>query len=157
MPSFVKLIISLIIPLAIGFTAGMATASNVDGWFATAQRPWFAPPNYLFGPVWTVLYILMGIALWLVWKQPAATPVRNSALIFFCIQLVLNFFWTFFFFEWRLLGWAFIEILILWFCILGTILLFAKVNKMAAWLLVPYISWVSFAAMLNFSYWQLNR
>lgn len=151
-----KLVISIISVMAVGFLSGYATSGNVNGWFATANRPWFAPPNYLFGPVWTCLYLMMGIALWLVWKQPAATPFRNTALILFVVQLVFNFFWSFIFFEWQQLGWALVEIVVLWVLILCTILLFARVNKTAAWLLVPYISWVSFATVLNHGFWRLN-
>ncbi len=151
-----KLVISIISVLAVGFLSGYATSGNVNGWFATANRPWFAPPNYLFGPVWTCLYLMMGISLWLVWKQPASTPFRNTALLIFIVQLVFNFFWSFIFFEWQQLGWALVEIIVLWLLILGTILLFARVNKTAAWLLVPYISWVSFATILNYGFWRLN-
>lgn len=152
-----KLIISILAVLLIGFISGFATAKNVNGWYETLNRPWFAPPNYLFGPVWTGLYIMMGVALWLIWKQPASVPYRNTALLLFIAQLVLNFFWTFIFFQWKQMGWALAEILVLWALILVTIILFSKVNKTAAWLLVPYISWVSFATILNYGYWRLNH
>jgi translocator protein len=152
-----KLIISILLPLCIGFVSGYATAGNINGWYATLNKPWFSPPNYLFGPVWTGLYIMMGIALWLIWKEPSAKPYRNTALLLFGIQLLFNFFWTFIFFQWKQMGWALAEIIVLWVLLFITIIFFGKINKTAAWLLVPYICWVSFATLLNAGYWRLNR
>lgn len=151
-----KLIISILLTVGIGATAGLFTASGVDSWYTTIQKPSWNPPNWIFGPVWTTLYIMMGIALYLVWKSGSDERVKKIALILFALQLILNFLWSFIFFDQQQPGWAFLEILILWVFILLTIFAFARVNKAAAWLLVPYISWVSFAAILNYTIWQLN-
>ncbi|HEX5655367.1 MAG TPA: TspO/MBR family protein [Chitinophagaceae bacterium] len=151
-----KLIISILLTVGIGATAGLFTASGVDSWYTTIQKPSWNPPNWIFGPVWTTLYIMMGIALYLVWKSGSDERVKKIALILFAFQLILNFLWSFIFFDQQQPGWAFLEILILWVFILLTIFAFARVNKAAAWLLVPYISWVSFAAILNYTIWQLN-
>ncbi|MFM9908046.1 MAG: TspO/MBR family protein [Chitinophagaceae bacterium] len=152
-----KFIISLLIPLAIGSISAIFTVKAIPGWYAQLNKPWFNPPNWIFSPVWTTLYIFMGIALWLVWKADAANKLKQTALAVFGLQLVLNFFWSFIFFNNHQLGWAFAEIVALWLLILLTIISFAKINTTAAWLLVPYISWVSFAGILNYTIWQLNK
>jgi translocator protein len=151
-----KLIISILIPLLVGSTAGFFTSAGVNGWYAAATKPWFNPPNWLFAPVWTTLYIMMGIALFLVWKSDADKTVKPAAIILFAVQLILNFFWSFIFFKTQQLGWAFAEIIAMWIMILFTILWFGKISSAAAWLLVPYISWVSFASVLNYALWKLN-
>lgn len=151
-----KLVISVLIPLLTGSIAGFFTTRGVKGWYATAAKPWFNPPNWIFAPVWTVLYILMGIALYITWKSNAAKVVKQTAISLFAVQLTLNFLWSFIFFPLQQTGWAFAEITVLWFFILLTILWFGKISGTAAWLLVPYISWVSFAAVLNFYIWKLN-
>jgi translocator protein len=148
--------ILIIVPLIIGSLSGYFTASGVNGWYAAANKPWFNPPNWLFGPVWTVLYLLMGIALFLVWRSDAVKTIKQTALILFAVQLTLNFFWSLIFFKLQQLGWAFAEIIAMWLMILFTIIWFGKINSAAAWLLVPYISWVSFASVLNYALWKLN-
>jgi tryptophan-rich sensory protein len=151
-----KLIISILIPLLVGTTAGLFTSSGVNGWYAVANKPWFNPPNWIFAPVWTTLYVLMGIALFLVWKSDADMGIKKTAISLFAVQLVLNFFWSFIFFKMQQPGWAFAEIILMWLMILMTILWFGKISSTAAWLLVPYICWVSFASVLNYSIWKLN-
>lgn len=151
-----KLIISILIPVLVGAISGFFTSSGVEGWYVFANKPWFNPPNWIFAPVWTILYILMGIALFLVWKADAPKKIKQPAIIFFTIQLILNFFWSIIFFKMQQPGWAFVEIILMWMMILITILWFGKINAAAAWLLVPYICWVSFACILNYSIWQLN-
>jgi benzodiazapine receptor len=151
-----KLFISILIPLLVGAVAGMFTSSGVNGWYAVANKPWFNPPNWIFAPVWTSLYVLMGIALFLVWKSESANSLKQTALVLFAIQLLLNFFWSFIFFKLQQPGWAFAEIVLMWLMILLTILWFGKISSTAAWLLVPYICWVSFASVLNYSIWKLN-
>lgn len=151
-----KLIASLIVTLAVGFGGSFFTRPEIEGWYAALEKPWFNPPNWLFGPVWTTLYVMMGIALWLVWKSQAAIPVKRTAILLFAVQLLLNFFWSLIFFNLHQIGWALLEIVLLWIFILLSILWFAKIDKKAAWLLVPYISWVSFATILNFYIWKLN-
>jgi translocator protein len=157
MNNYVKLFISILIPLVIGSSAGFFTTSGVNGWYALANKPSFNPPNWIFAPVWTTLYILMGIALYLVWKSTNTTlAVKQTAILLFVVQLTLNFFWSILFFKFQLTGWAFVEIIAMWVAILFTILWFGKISSTAAWLLVPYICWVSFASVLNYSIWKLN-
>ncbi len=151
-----KFIISLLLPLAVGGISGFFTTKAIPGWYAPLNKPWFNPPNWLFSPVWTSLYIMMGIALWLVWKSDAPQKLKGRAIYLFAAQLVLNFFWSLIFFSLHQIGWALVEIVAMWGMILLSIVAFAKINKAAAWLLVPYISWVSFATILNYSIWQLN-
>ena len=151
-----KLFISILIPLLVGAISGFFTSSGVNGWYALANKPWFNPPNWIFAPVWTTLYVLMGIALFLVWKADADKSIKQTAIILFTLQLALNFFWSIIFFKLQQPGWAFVEIILMWLMILLTILWFGKINATAAWLLVPYICWVSFASVLNYSIWKLN-
>ena len=152
-----KLFISILIPLLVGGISGYFTSSGVEGWFATANKPWFNPPNWIFAPVWTALYVMMGIALYLVWRtETISSSVKQTAVILFVIQLTLNFFWSLIFFKLQQPGWAFAEIIIMWLAILFTILWFGKISSTAAWLLVPYICWVSFASVLNYAIWKLN-
>ncbi len=150
-----KLVISLLITLGVGAIAGYATATNINTWYPHLQKPSFNPPNWIFAPVWTLLYILMGISLYLVWKQPASSE-RNRALSFFFIQLFLNFCWSFIFFNYHQIALAMVDIILLWVMILITILLFSTFSKMASWVLVPYILWVSFATVLNIAIYKLN-
>ena len=156
MSNTLKLIISLAIPLVIGGTAGYFTSTGTGSWYQTIKTPSWNPPNWVFGPVWTFLYILMGISLYLVWKKDLPAEEKRMAYTFFALQLLFNFCWSFIFFNQHRIGLAFLDIVVLWVCLLVTIFLFARVSNVAAWLLVPYISWVSFAAILNFTIWKLN-
>jgi tryptophan-rich sensory protein len=151
-----KLIISIGAPLFVGAIAGYFTSKEIRNWYFQLNKPWWNPPNWLFGPVWTTLYILMGIALFLVWKKEPTDYSKRQAVNLFWIQLLLNFLWSFIFFRYHQPGWALVEIVAMWAAIMMTILTFSKINKLAAWLLVPYISWVSFATILNYTIWQLN-
>ena len=151
-----KLLIAMLIPLLVGGTAGFFTASGVDGWYALANKPWFNPPNWIFMPVWTMLYLMMGIAMYLVWKTKADKSIKQTAIILFAVQLTLNFFWSLIFFKMQQPGWAFAEIIVMWLMILLTTIWFSKISSAAAWLLVPYLCWVSFASVLNYAIWQLN-
>ncbi|MEO7446434.1 MAG: TspO/MBR family protein [Ferruginibacter sp.] len=155
MKKILPLALAILIPVAIGAVSGLFTTEAIGGWYRTIVKPSFNPPNWIFGPVWTLLYILMGIASWLVWKQGKNKDVK-PALTLYAIQLILNFSWSFIFFYLEQPGWAFAEIIVLWVMILLTIFAFSKHSKTAAWLMVPYISWVSFASLLNFSIWHLN-
>ncbi len=152
-----KLILSIAIPLIVGGTSGFFTTTGVDSWYQTINKPTWNPPSWIFGPVWTTLYIMMGISLFLVWKSATGKELKRIAIILFTVQLLLNFFWSFIFFYNQQPGWALVEIIVMWIFILLTIFAFANVNKLAAWLLVPYISWVSFATILNYTIWQLNK
>lgn len=151
-----KLIIAVLIPLSVGSLAGYFTASSVNGWYTTLVKPSFNPPNWLFAPVWTSLYIMMGIALFLVWNSGAAEDVKRTAVTLFIVQLVLNFLWSFVFFYAQQPGWALVNIILMWIFIFLTILWFGKISSLSAWLLVPYICWVSFASVLNYAIWKLN-
>lgn len=156
MSNTLKLIIAVALPLVVGATSGFFTMTGVESWYQTINKPSWNPPNWVFGPVWTTLYILMGIALFLVWKADTSAELKKIAISLFAVQLVLNFFWSFIFFYLQQPGWAVLELAIMWIFILLTIFAFAQVSKTAAWLLVPYISWVSFAGILNYTIWKLN-
>lgn len=147
--------ICLLLPLAIGGISGYATASGITDWYVNLNKPSFNPPNYLFGPVWTFLYLLMGVSLFIVWRSPAG-PDRTQALRIFVIQLTLNFLWSFLFFRFNLPGLALLEIIMIWISILTMILLFGRISKPAAYLQIPYLLWVSFATVLNGAIWYLN-
>lgn len=151
-----KLIASFLIPLTLGAIAGRFTSQSVAGWYIMLTRPSFSPPNWIFGPVWTVLYILMGISLFLVWKEDPGRQ-RNVALIVFMVQLLLNFAWSFIFFQQKMIGWAFIDIIFLWLSIALMLSVFYKVRPLAAYLNIPYLLWVSFATVLNGAYYFLNK
>lgn len=153
--SILKLTLSLAMPLLVGAIAGIATAKAIPTWYATLNRPSFNPPNWLFGPVWTTLYIILGITLYLVWTQPPGKE-RDMAMVAFVVQLALNFGWSFIFFYYRQLGFALMEIVVLWLCILAMILLFYRVRPLAAYLNIPYLMWVTFATVLNAAYFRLN-
>lgn len=155
MPSFMKLIVAVILTVGIGSLGGIFTASEVGTWYAGLQKPSFNPPSWLFAPVWTLLYLLMGISVYLVWKQPPS-PARRMATGVFIVQFVFNFLWSFIFFKLHLIGWALAEIIVMWVLILITIVLFARLSRTAAWLLVPYLAWVSFATVLTAAIYKLN-
>ncbi len=156
MNKFTRLIISIAIPVATGSLSGFFTETGDSSWYQAIQKPSWNPPGWVFGPVWTVLYVMMGVSLYLVWKSNAAKGLKKMAIILFAIQLALNFSWSIIFFTLQSPGWALVEILVLWLIILLTIIAFARISKPAAWLLVPYISWVSFASILTYTIWQLN-
>jgi translocator protein len=153
--NILKLVVSIVLTLGIGSLGAIFTTSEIPTWYAGLQKPSFNPPKYLFGPVWSLLYLLMGISFYLIWKQPASS-IKSIAITLFIIQFVLNFCWSIIFFKYHQIGWALVEIITMWVFILLTIIWFAKLHKSAAWLLVPYISWVSFATLLNFALWRLN-
>jgi len=153
--NFFKLVIAIVVSELAGVIGSVFTVSAIPTWYAGLVKPALNPPSWVFGPVWTALYALMGIAAFLIWKNHTATS-KNMAYRFFFIQLILNVVWSIIFFYHHNIGGAFIEIIVLWLAILATIIAFAKISKPAAWLLVPYILWVSFAGYLNFSIWQLN-
>jgi tryptophan-rich sensory protein len=139
--------------ILITFTAPLAAVSYMpDAWYAALMKPSWNPPAWLFGPVWTTLYTLMAVAAWLVWRRIGF----SRSLGLYLAQLVLNAAWTPLFFGAHQLGWALIEILVMWVMILRTLLSFRRVNPTAGWLFLPYLAWVSFAAFLNFTLWRLN-
>jgi tryptophan-rich sensory protein len=151
-----KLVLSLLLTLGTGAVAGIFTGQSVSGWYATLNQPSFNPPNWVFGPVWSTLYFLMGVSLYLVWKQKPSGD-RTRAIVIFIVQLVLNFLWSFFFFYFNMIGTALIDIILLWVSILTMIVFFFKIRPVAAYLNIPYLLWVSFATVLNTAYFFLNR
>ena len=137
--------------------AAIGTVASLDAgsFYAELNRPGWAPPAWLFAPAWTILYVLMGVAAWLVWRRHGFGAGR-TALILFLVQLAANALWTWLFFAWRQGAGAFAEILVLWALIVATIASFGRLNVPAAWLMVPYLAWVTFATALTLSVWRLN-
>ena len=156
MSKAVQFVVCLLLPLVVGGLSGAATAKGVSGWYQTLLKPPFNPPNYLFGPVWTVLYLAMGVTLYYLWQQPAG-EWRTRALALFGLQLTLNFFWSIIFFYWQQPGWALVEITLMWLSIAAMIFALCQVKTSLALSQVPYLLWVSFASVLNASIWWLNR
>ncbi len=156
MKKITKLIISLIVSHAAGIIGSIATFNAVNTWYLTIQKPVFTPPGWLFGPAWLTLYTLMGIALYLVWDRGIREQRVRTAISLFAVQLVLNTLWSILFFGFQAPLYAFVEIMFLWLFILLTMVQFFQISKAAGWLLVPYILWVSFAAILNLSIVLLN-
>jgi len=151
----IKLVVSLLLPIGIGSIAGLFTAEAVPEWYETLNRPAFNPPNWIFGPVWTTLYLLLGISLFLIWKQDASKN-RNFAILIFMLQLALNFGWSFIFFYFHWIGVALVEIIMLWTSIVVMLVLFNKIKPLAAYINIPYLFWVTFATVLNAYYYVLN-
>ena len=154
----VKIAIALIVCLVVGYSASIVTRPSVESWYPTLIKPFFNPPNWIFMPMWTLLYILMAVAAGLVWdKIKEQNEEVKKALAFFLIQLTLNAIWSYLFFGLKNPMLALIEIALLWLMIYETYLKFIKINKTAGYLLIPYLAWVAFAAILNASIWWLNR
>ncbi len=142
-----KLIVSIVLPLSIGVLGSVFTISSISTWYAVLNKPFFSPPNWIFGPVWTTLYILMGISMYFLWISKRKE--KSKAIKLFLIQLVLNLFWSIIFFGWHNPLVAFAEIIVLWIFIYLTIRQSYLIFKTSAYLLYPYIVWVSFALVLN--------
>jgi len=153
---FFKLLVSLILPIGLGLIAGIFTTKEVPEWYDTLNKPSFNPPGYLFGPVWTALYILMGISMFLIWNIPK-TKLRQKALTIFGVQLFFNFWWSILFFSFHTILISVVDILLMWFLILYMITLFKKIKPIAAYLQIPYLLWVTFASAINISIYYLNR
>lgn len=152
----VLLIFCIVISELAGIIGSIFTFNAIPTWYATLNKPAFSPPNWLFGPVWTTLYLLMGISLFLVLRKGFKKKGVRAASIIFGIQLMLNALWSIIFFGLGNIGFAFFWILLLWFFILLTMIEFYRISKPASFLLLPYILWVSFASALNFAVWMLN-
>ncbi len=158
MNKIVKIAIALIVCLVVGYSASIVTRPSVESWYPTLTKPIFNPPNWIFMPMWTLLYILMAVAAGLVWdKIKEQNEAVKKALAFFLIQLTLNAVWSYLFFGLKNPMLALIEIALLWLMIYETYLKFIKINKIAGYLLIPYLAWVGFAAILNASIWWLNK
>ncbi len=173
--SFLVLIVSVAVAQSAGLIGSLATRPNIDVWYRTIEKPDFTPPDWVFPVVWPILYLLMGIAAWLVWRSPRIgrrafssdgvsyesmllnrRPVRNIALSIYGIHLLFNILWSFLFFEWNLIGVAFAEILVLLGLIVITTRLFYRVTPVAGYLMIPYTLWVVYASVLNGTIWWLN-
>ena len=158
MNKFVKIAIALIICLTVGYSASLVTRPSIETWYVTLEKPVFNPPNWIFMPVWTVLYIFMAVAAALVWdKIKEQTEEVKKALLFFIIQLILNAIWSYLFFGLKNPMLALIEIALLWLMIYETYLKFIKINKISGYLLIPYLAWVGFDTILNASMLCLNK
>ncbi len=151
---FLKLVGCVVLCELAGILGSLFTISSIPTWYASLQKPPLNPPGWMFGPVWTILYLLMGVSLWLIWGSNAKE--KKKALWLFFVQLALNAIWTPIFFGVQSIGGALTIIVLLWAAIILTILTFTKISKPAAWLLAPYILWVSFAVYLNFAIFILN-
>lgn len=156
MVNVLKLLFAIIICELVGILGAIFTTPAIPTWYASLKKPSFSPPNWVFGPAWTLLYALMGVAAYLIWQQGLEKPVVRNALFIFTLQLFLNFLWSFFFFKLQSPLHALIEIFLLWVLILATIISFYQINKTAGLILIPYLLWVSFATLLNFYIVKLN-
>jgi translocator protein len=142
--------------LAVGGLAGWVTSQSVVEWYPTLNKPSWNPPPWIFAPVWTTLYVMMGVAAWLVWMKNIRFSGVRVALILFGVQLALNGLWSFLFFKFHSPAWALVDILALLATLALTVVAFFNQSKLAGLLLVPYLAWVSFATFLNYTIWQLN-
>ncbi|BER91472.1 TspO/MBR family protein [Atrimonas thermophila] len=154
MLTYLKLIISVAIPLVAGFAGSLFTSQSLEDWYPALRKPFFTPPNWLFFPVWTTLFVLMGIAFYLVWQRNFAG--HRVVLYLYCLQLVANVMWSWFFFGLRRPEWALVDILVLWVLILACIVSFYRISHLAGYLLLPYLGWVSLASFLNYFIVRLN-
>ena len=151
-----RAVLALVGWLALSFATASLGAFFLPGeWYASLRKPAWNPPNWIFGPVWTALYTFMAIAAWLVWRRGGFRSQR-VALSLYLLQLLVNAFWTPLFFGLKHPALGFVDIVLLWGALLATILAFWKAHRLAAWLLMPYLAWVTFAAALNFALWRLN-
>ena len=147
---------AVVIVAAVGIAGSALTLPQIAAWYEVAVvKPSFTPPNWMFGPVWTMLYVMMAAAAWLVWRETGWRNARRP-LAFWAVQLVLNLAWSWLFFALHRVGWSLAEIVVLALAIAATMREFHRFSPLAAWLLAPYLAWVGFAAMLNFAIWQLN-
>jgi translocator protein len=151
-----KLVASIILCQLAGLIGSIFTTPTIPTWYESLKKPFFSPPNLIFGPVWVSLYLLMGISLFVIWQRRKNNFQTKKGLILFFVQLILNAFWSVAFFGLKSPFLGLINIILLWFAIFFTIQHFVKISKIAALLLLPYILWVSFAVVLNFSLWILN-
>ena len=154
--NYFKLLASVLLCQFAGAVGSVVTASSLANWYSLLEKPVFNPPSWVFFPVWTLLYTLMGISLYIVWDKGLHDREVKIGLLIFGIQLVLNSLWSFLFFGLRSPYYGFVEIIFLWLAIFLTIIKFRNISKTASYLLIPYILWVSFAALLNYYLWTLN-
>jgi translocator protein len=153
----IEFIVSMVCCLGVGFIGGMITAPKIRNWYYRLKKPVFTPPNSAFMPVWTVLYILMGVAVFVVWHTGFSRGGVILAFTVFWIQLFFNLLWSIVFFGLKSLSGGLVVIALMWIAILASIVTFFRVSALAGWLLIPYIIWVTIAANLNFQVWKLNK
>jgi translocator protein len=151
-----KLVSSVVLCFLVAFLGGMATASSIPTWYASLNKPFFNPPNWIFGPVWTLLYFLMAVSLYIIWDKKFEEKKKEAAIRIFLFQLTMNLLWSLIFFGFHQPFLALITIIVLWKAIFTTIKHFYKISKISAYLLYPYIFWVSFASILNLAIAALN-
>jgi len=156
MTNIVKLVVSIVICQLTGFIGTFFTSDSITTWYTALNKPSFNPPDWIFGPVWIILYLMMGISLFVVWKEDLKNKEIKSAFIIFILQLIFNAAWSVVFFGAQSIIGELIVIIILWVLILITILKFIKISRVAGILLIPYLLWVSFATVLNFFIYNLN-
>ncbi len=156
MQTYLKLILSITACQLVGFVGSLFTRMSVSTWYTTLQRPYFTPPDYVFAPVWIILYLLIGIAAFLVWEKGIEAEKVKGALVLFCIHLAVNLMWTAIFFGLRSIQGGFIVIIILWLMIMALIIIFRNISSWSAILLIPYFLWVTFAVILNAGFMMLN-
>lgn len=156
MHKITKFLVSIFVCLLAGAIGSLFTTPQIDTWYANLNKPGFNPPNYIFAPVWTTLFILMGVALFLAWTNFKKNKTAKGAVVFFMVHLVINIMWSVVFFGAQNPGLAMIVIIALWLMIAMLVIQFYKINKYAGYLLIPYLLWVSFASVLNYNIWQLN-
>lgn len=154
--AIIRITLAALGTLVLGSLSGIATVDAITGWYASLQKPSFNPPNWIFGPVWTVLYLMMGVAAGLVWSSAADPAIKRSALRIYLLQLALNMAWSLLFFGLKAPLLALLEIIVLWLTILLCIRSFRAVKAAAAYLMVPYLLWVTFASVLNAAIVLLN-
>lgn len=152
----VKSIICIAIVMGLGFASGLSTANSITEWYSTLNKPFFSPPNWIFGPAWTILYILIGISIARIWHNGFNHPAQKSVITLFIIQMILNLIWSPVFFSMKLPVAAIIIIISLWLMIIAYIRKSKEIDKMASYLFIPYLLWVTFATMLNAGIIYLN-
>lgn len=151
-----KLLAAVIICNMAGIIGSFVTVTGEGSWYAAIQKPPFNPPGFVFAPVWTTLFVLMGISLYLIWMEGMERREVRVAIALFAVQLILNTIWSFLFFGLQSPFLGLVEIIILWIFIVATTVAFYRINKKAAYLMVPYLAWVTFAAFLTYNIWLLN-
>ena len=154
--NYKRLIISLTLSQLAGLVGSVFTTSAIPTWYAALEKPSFSPPNWLFGPVWISLYILMGISIYLIWQRIEENKKTRRAMWLFWINLFFNASWSIIFFGLHNPGLAFVNIIIIWLLIIILMFKFWPINKWSTYLLIPYFIWVSFASVLNYFIWYLN-
>ena len=152
----IGLVVAVVVCYGAALLGNLATMPQIPTWYAGIAKPSWTPPDWLFGPVWSLLYAMMAVAAWLIWRQ-SDWKTAKSPLLWFAAQLILNSLWSILFFGMQKPAWSMVEVFFLWLAILMTVRAFWPVSRVAAGLLIPYLLWVSFASVLNVAIWQLNR